>query len=439
MDNENKDFQEVENENTLTPEEKVREDIRSKIADAAAEVQDEIEAEAEVAANEEEVISVDETDAEVMDSWNDDVWREGIEDVKPEPVKVTVKRSSFIISLVCSAVVGALILLLGMQIPNWVAAIPEGNTVATVNGEEITDLDVNYYIYVQASNYAQQNGIAFEEISTYDWDQEIDGVKLSDTIKEKALNDAINEALLIQKGAENGITLDDTEKAQIETQISGISASYGEEGFALRTRTMAIPSPKQYKKMYTKVMSSQKIQEDMSENPANYYPEDTSVLNEYKATDKASVKHILISTDAAEVAEGEEPAAPEDKKALAEQVLQRAQSGEDFDALMSEFGEDPGQSPEGYTFGPGEMMPEFEEASFNLAIGEISGLVETDYGYHIIKRIPGVYDLYNYWRADAGKNIKVKDSKLKKLNVTDILNDVKAATDEISAEEKAAE
>ncbi len=430
MDNENKDFQGVENDNTLTPEEKVREDIRSKIADAAAEVQEEITEEAF-----EEAAFDDETAEEVMDSWSDETWEEGIEEVKkPEPVKVTVKRSSFIVSLICSAVVGALILLLGLQIPTWVAAIPEGNTVATVNGEAITDLDVNYYIYVQASNYAQQNGISFEEISTYDWDQEVDGVKLSDTIKEKALNAAIDEVMLIQKGAENGIALDDSEKAQIETQVSGMSATYGEDGFALRTRTMAISSPKQYQKMYGKVMTVQKVQEDIDKNSASYYPEDTSVLNDYKATDGASVKHILISTDVTESAEGEAPATPEDKKALAEQVLQRAQNGEDFDALMEEFSEDPGQGPEGYTFGPGEMQPEFEQASFALAIGEISGLVQTDYGYHIIKRVPGVNDLYNYWRESAGKDIKIKNSKLKKISVTDILNDVKAASDEVSAQ-----
>lgn len=426
MDNENKDFQGAENEEILTPEEKVREDIRSKVADAAAEVQDEItsiedgaQADAELAA-----------DAEEYEG-------EALEEVKPEPVKVTVKRSSFIVSMLCSAVVGALILLLGLQIPKWVAEAPEGKAVATVNGEEITDLDVNYYIYAQAAMYAQKNGISQDELATYDWNQEVDGKVLANTIKEKAVNDAINEVLTIQKGAENGITLSEDEISQIETQISGISATYGEDGFTLRTRTMGVSSPKQYKKMYNKVMTVQKVQEDMETNPTSYYPEDDSVLNDYIQPDKASVKHILIK-NATEAAEGEEAAPAEDKRAIADTVLQRAQSGEDFDALVEEFNEDPGATEAGYTFGTGEMDPAFEEASFALQIGEISGIVESSYGYHIIKRIPGMYELQGYWKAEAGKNIKIKTGKIEKLDVAAVMADIAAATEELNAQTAAA-
>ena len=44
-------------------------------------------------------------------------------------------------------------------------------------------------------------------------------------------------------------------------------------------------------------------------------------------------------------------------------------------------------NPDGYLFTYGKMVPEFEEASFALKVGETSGIVETDYGYHIITRI----------------------------------------------------
>ncbi len=428
MDNENKDLQGVENEETLTPEEKVREDIRSKVADAAAEVQEEIAEsfDTEEAADEETEISLD-SDFEAAEN-------EEIAEVKLEPVRVTVKRSSLIISLISSAVIGALILLFCMQIPGWIAAMPEGKTVATVNGEEITDLDVNYYIYAQAATYAQENGIDYEALADYDWSQEADGVTLADKIKEDALNDAINEVLLIQKGAEKGVALTEEEVAQIDSQIAGISSAYGEEGFTLRARTMGISSPKQYAKMYHKVMAAQTVQDNITANPSNYYPEDTSVLNEYVQPDKASVKHILISTEAADGAEVN----VEEKRALTDQVLQRLQNGEDFDALFEEFNEDPGATTEGYTFSSGEMVAEFENASFALGIGELSGVVETEYGFHIIKRIPGLYELQSYWQAEAGKGIKIKKSKLNKLDVNAVLTDIQVATDELAAEQEAA-
>lgn len=94
-----------------------------------------------------------------------------------------------------------------------------------------------------------------------------------------------------------------------------------------------------------------------------------------------TAKHILISADDTNKAEA---------KKKAEKVLQKAKAGEDFDKLIAEYNEDPGMemSPDGYTFTLNEMVPEFEESAFSLKVGEISGLVETVYGYHIIKKEP---------------------------------------------------
>ena len=66
-----------------------------------------------------------------------------------------------------------------------------------------------------------------------------------------------------------------------------------------------------------------------------------------------------------------------------------------FDELMFEHSEDLGgllSNPNGYLFQLGDMVQEFYDATYALEIGEYSGLVETDYGYHIILRIPLNYD-----------------------------------------------
>ena len=84
---------------------------------------------------------------------------------------------------------------------------------------------------------------------------------------------------------------------------------------------------------------------------------------------------------------------PEDLSADAERrandLLARALGGEDFDVLIATYGEDPGMhgNPDGYTFGAGVMVPEFEQATRELEIGEISGLVRSQFGFHIIKRV----------------------------------------------------
>jgi parvulin-like peptidyl-prolyl isomerase len=71
----------------------------------------------------------------------------------------------------------------------------------------------------------------------------------------------------------------------------------------------------------------------------------------------------------------------------AEMILNRVRSGEDFAKLVKEFSDDPGSKNNGgeYKFSRGVMVPEFENASFKLKPGEISDIVETAFGFHIIK------------------------------------------------------
>lgn len=99
-------------------------------------------------------------------------------------------------------------------------------------------------------------------------------------------------------------------------------------------------------------------------------------------------KHILIATKNLVTGEDYTAAQKGDARSKAETILLRTREGIDFDMLIKEFNEDPGmeQSPEGYVFTYGEMVEPFEKAAFNLNVGEVSGIVESAFGYHIIKR-----------------------------------------------------
>jgi peptidyl-prolyl cis-trans isomerase C len=79
---------------------------------------------------------------------------------------------------------------------------------------------------------------------------------------------------------------------------------------------------------------------------------------------------------------------PKQTKAKAEEVLAKLRAGGDFAALAKEFSADTGNKDKGGDlgwFGRGMMVKPFEEAAFALKPGELSGVVETQFGYHIIK------------------------------------------------------
>ncbi|MFA5435313.1 MAG: peptidylprolyl isomerase, partial [Candidatus Neomarinimicrobiota bacterium] len=96
-----------------------------------------------------------------------------------------------------------------------------------------------------------------------------------------------------------------------------------------------------------------------------------------------SARHILFMT------QGKSDLEKTAVLGMAENVLERARGGEDFAMLVADYSEDPGSNTSGglyENFPRGRMVQAFEDASFSMKIGEISDLVETPYGYHIIKK-----------------------------------------------------
>jgi peptidyl-prolyl cis-trans isomerase C len=105
--------------------------------------------------------------------------------------------------------------------------------------------------------------------------------------------------------------------------------------------------------------------------------------DQFKEQETVRASHILFS-----VAKDAAPAAKLATKTEAEGVLKRVKAGEDFAALAKQYSKDPGSAAVGGDlnfFPKGQMVPPFDAAAFAMKPGDISDLVETDFGYHIIK------------------------------------------------------
>jgi len=115
-----------------------------------------------------------------------------------------------------------------------------------------------------------------------------------------------------------------------------------------------------------------------------FYDENPAKFEQPESVRAAHV--LLMTTDPATHAElsADQKSA---KKKTAEEVLKKARAGEDFAKLAKDYSEDPGSKDKGgeYTFPRGQMVPEFEAAAFSLNTNQVSDIVTTQFGYHIIK------------------------------------------------------
>ena len=105
-------------------------------------------------------------------------------------------------------------------------------------------------------------------------------------------------------------------------------------------------------------------------------------IQQYQVPSQVHVQHILFKTV------GQTDALVEETKKKAEDVLKQAKKDAKFDELAKKYSEDPGSKDKGGDLGwirQGQTVPEFEKTAFSLASGQISDLVRTQYGFHIIK------------------------------------------------------
>ncbi|MDP4118157.1 MAG: peptidylprolyl isomerase [Bacillota bacterium] len=248
--------------------------------------------------------------------------------------------------------------------------------VVTINGEDITTDEFNYYILMAKNTVLSAGG---EDTKDYWKTTEIEGKNAGEVVKETALKNAIELTITAQKAIKKGADHSDEVKAQQRQNFIKQGFSGNEKDYLARIKELGLKDEAVSKVVLKDYLTTKLYSMIDLDKPTD------AQMREYYDKNYMRAKHILIafSNYATKTSDGSQQALAKIKE-----VKAKLDSGEDFDKLLAEYNEDPEMksNPDGYIFKSDVMPKQFEEATRSLKIGEVSDIVKSDYGYHIIKR-----------------------------------------------------
>lgn len=301
-----------------------------------------------------------------------------------------------------------------IKFENPVASLAEGEKASamSVNGYSMSQSLFNYFAKTNALNYVANLYQSGEKIDfkNFDWNtvDEETGLKLSEIVKGQTVESIAAPVAIVEEAVKRGVALTEEDEKNLTSWLEQTKTQLG-ENFEKALKSSGYDSEEQLIESQRFNLLYQKAYEAFSNEPMSYV-EQYEDYKKYLSDDKITVQHVLIQFPEGVTRESTDEEKSETRK-KAEEVLSKAKSGEDFNSLVDTYSEDPGKSKNGYTFAnDGSMVQEFTDASFALEIGAVSELVETDYGYHIIKRMDRIPSADEYF-AMVEDNMKIRLNK----------------------------
>lgn len=255
-------------------------------------------------------------------------------------------------------------------------------TVLTVNGDAVAADEYSGYMLYNMQYYASM----YAQMGLTDlWSNKDMAKSLGASMPEAAEQQAIYARVVMQKFNELGLKLSYNEQKEMESVRRNSIANTGKDAYLNQIAQFGFSDQTYQNFMYISQCYQALNDYYFGENGVNT-PSDEDIQKYYE-DNYITAKHILITT--VDPASGETKRTDEEAKKEAQSILDRINAGEDFDTLMNQYSEDTGLSnnPNGYTFTEGQMLTEFYDGAKALAEDEVSELVKSSYGYHIIKRV----------------------------------------------------
>ena len=244
--------------------------------------------------------------------------------------------------------------------------LPE--VIARVNGESVTRKEIEDWIH----NLEQRAGgpVPAEQ---------------RDRIYRGGIDQLVGYKLLVQEAKARKIDVAD---AEVNAKIDEVKKQFPSEDLFMQTlieRKLSIDQMKSDAKRDIAIarLIDTEIASKVALKPAQVEDFYKNNQEKFKQPESVRASHILIAFP-----EGADAAAKAQAKAKAQKVLKDVKAGKDFAALAREHSQDPGSARNGGDLGffpQGQMVGPFNDVAFSLKPGATSDLVETQFGYHIIR------------------------------------------------------
>jgi len=278
--------------------------------------------------------------------------------------------------------------------PNAITMVVDGekytfSTALTVNGEEVSAKMFKYYYGLLRDDYDQGDASFWEE-----------NPEAAQDLMEEVLY-YLKQVVLFNNWAEEyNVALTEEEIEASKKVLADARASYETEEEYLQDLAAMYLDEETYLQVYQQDILFQRVYDTMLEDEELLPVDEAKVIADLEA-EYVRVTHICCffeeeseeteESEEAEESEEDDPLLQLDPKARIDAIKALLDEGEDYIELAKKYNQDStldGLEGEGYVITINEFDENFAATAFALEVGEISDVIETEYGYHILMRLP---------------------------------------------------
>lgn len=263
------------------------------------------------------------------------------------------------------------------------------DVVATVNGKGVTAGELLLWLVAnvdETASYFEQMGTGIDF-----WEVEPEtGKPMAQFLLEDALHLAGTRTVILEQAAAQGLELTDEQRAEIEDALAALPEIAEEQHLTVDQLLGYYGLTQQTYRESCERDACYRVLSDKLYGDA----EEQEILDYLAEQGMYRAQHILLANTDRETGDALDEEELQKREALANDLLTQIRTSDDpeatFRTLMEEYTDDLGyiSQPDGYLASPGQMVEEFEDTALSLDEGEVSDVITSTYGYHIILRRP---------------------------------------------------